>query len=439
LKVPKDKPTHVAQGVLTKSHAIWMYLDDLWRRKLITVDPLDCNEWIPAGWAPAVPQQSFDCSTWTPIAGSRRIFRATGSYRHGTGTRAISLVASIDSATVASPQRTQPWNSYLVQDIELPDRNHAVLVDTSDYLNQPPSFDVAAALTFLTNKTTPDCRKQHRDYSLPGRCGEVGDSQVVEIASLLLRSRGATPMPRYFLMGHHPWHALRQDSVRWLDRLRAEQPGFITYVSGHTHASTGTYGTDSRYHWEINVASTTDWPMQYARLSYWLPEGKPALLRLDIRASAASGHGCPYGRSTDPYRGTSARREIDYGTPNAYVTRALEVYRDVVKAAIAAVPAGVKMPSCSIKGVQTDPPVLIDLISRTATSSTDLHAKRVLLNELAQCDRTTLRELPGIRELEIDCAAWASQLEYDMNNQAARLRLPERESEVFEAIVPTEQ
>jgi hypothetical protein len=435
-KVAATEETHVDQGVLTKAHAIWMYLDHLWKRGVITADPLECNNWIPIDWKPSAHQTSFTCSTWTPKTGSHRVFRAAGTYL-GTEERSISLVASIDSATVHSRHRTQPWHSYLVQDVELPDRNHAILVDTSDYLNSPPSFDTTAALTWLKNRGSVDCWKQRRDYSLPGRCGEVGSAQIAEIEKFLLASRRAQPNLRYFLLGHHPWKALRQDSVNRLTERLTEHPGLITYLSAHFHAAASTLGTDADYHWEINIGSTTDWPMEYAKLSYWLSETNPrsSLLQVVRKAAIPDDNTCPYGGPADPGARGHDRREINYGAPDAYITRALEVYHYILRAAISSSPTAEGMQTCSIDGVQTDLSGVLHLVDKTSTApATELQRKRWLLDQVSQCDRTVLRELTGVREIEINCAAWASKLEFDTNAGAERIRFSDRDPETFQII-----
>lgn len=56
---------------------------------------------------------------------------------------------------------------------------------------------------------------------------------------------------------------------------------------------------------------------------------------------------------------------------------------------------------------------------------------RLLLDDIAACDRELLRMLPGVREQELGCAGWASKLEYDTNGASERIPLSNRAPEVF--------
>lgn len=423
--VDRHDESHVDQGVLSKAHAIWLYLHQLHARGVIATDPLDCDSWLPAGWAPSVDHPQFRCAEFSPSAGSFRVFRATGHYQLGSQQHAISLVAAIDSATVQSPQRTQPWHGYLVQDIELPGGDHAVVIDTSDYLNAPRTYSFAEALVLAENSSSDDCANVAGDTSLPGRCGEVGADQVAEISGFIRAAQDARPGTSYLLLGHHPWRGLRRDSTDRLTALVSSQAGFVTYLSGHYHEATATFGTGASDHWEVNAASILDWPMQYSQLSYWAqPEGP--VLQVDVHALARpDGAACPYGGPRDPGAHDQEQREMDYTIPEVYLARAFEAYRFL----IANLASTGRTERCVIDGTPTVLDRILEAID--GAGALDLRHRRLLLDDIATCDREVLRMIPGVSGQELGCAGWASKLEYDTNGARERIPLSDRTAEVF--------
>jgi hypothetical protein len=434
-KTDSEEPTHVEQGVLTKAHAIWMYLEHLRARGVITADPLRCDNWVPLGWKPTSAEHAFRCENFvaspdTPRADAYRVFRASGTYGTGAAARRVQVVAYIDLATAKWKQRIQAWHSFLVQDVELPDGSHAILMDTSDYLNSPPPYTAAGLRAGWENWRKHPCWSQKAHYTVPGACGEINDLQANQISALLGRSKGA----RFFLMGHHPWNELRRDSVARLLRLLTGKKEFVTYLSGHTHSATATLGSGATDHWEINVASTTDWPMEYAKISYWLAATDE--VRVEVRSAAGRrAERCPYGRSGDRNARDQERREMAYAEPEQYVDRALEAYTMVYKAAMAphreSKESEVPDVYCSINEKETALDRVPDAVAQALGGRPTLQQKRRVLDDLAQCDRLHLRNLERVRQMETDCAAWASKLESDMNRGAERMRLSDREPETF--------
>lgn len=126
------------------------------------------------------------------------------------------------------------WSTYVVQAFDLGPQHTMILIDTSVCPN--------GRLTWGRNTGTNAC---------------VGKEQLADIDALLAQAKG-----RRIVMGaHFPLDDLEDDERDALvARLTAADPQGWTYLSGHTHdALTVTAyagGVD------VNIGSTTDWPME---------------------------------------------------------------------------------------------------------------------------------------------------------------------------------
>lgn len=130
------------------------------------------------------------------------------------------------------------WNSFLVQAADVGERHTLVLIDTSVCQN------ARGGLAFLwSNAGTSSC---------------VGDAQFEAIARLLAQ----LPAGREVVFaGHFPLKGLGWQERRRLKALmRQASPQGWTYVSGHTHDAMHT--RPYRYGIDLNIGSTTDWPME---------------------------------------------------------------------------------------------------------------------------------------------------------------------------------
>src|SRR5262249_6614943 len=146
--------------------------------------------------------------------------------------------------------------------------------------------------------------------------------------------------------------------------------------------------------WEINVGSTTDWPMEYGLVRYWLGQAdkdsstdleferhRVAPLVAGFPISAA----CPTG---------DLQAELDYNTVEKYANRALHAYATLLRA----LPSGEKTLSEQEASRQRLPcskqmeciTTQIDAIQAGVTQK-DLDLKLDALSSMINFDRTVLR------------------------------------------------
>jgi hypothetical protein len=202
-------------------------------------------------------------------------------------------------------EQSRAWQAALVQDVTLADGVHVLLMDTSDYALTPPS-NYHQVFALLDAHSASSCGKLSGQMLIPGECGEIGPRQVVEALEDLMSTW--PPNTRFFVMGHHPWKDFSGSSQRALHFLR-ETPDFLAYVSAHTHDPTSPKQFDSPDPWELNIGSTTDWPMEYVSLNYQRKDenapGTP--LHVEVR-HAESAETCPYASLQRAPRGPLRRR-----------------------------------------------------------------------------------------------------------------------------------
>lgn len=148
------------------------------------------------------------------------------------------------ATTTRGADYARAWNSFLVQAVDVGPRHTVILIDTSVCQN------ARGGLAYLwSNAGTHSC---------------MGHAQFETIARLL----DQVPEDRRVIFaGHFPLKDLRGRERKRLVRLmeRANPDGW-TYVSGHTHAAF----SDTRYASgiDLNIGSTTDWPMESHALRF---------------------------------------------------------------------------------------------------------------------------------------------------------------------------
>lgn len=393
--------THVRQGTLTKTHGIWMYLNDLAARL-------------------GHPEDAENISSWkkTPDGEWYR-YALHGEFSYEDKTIEVSaraLIAALDPAE-RKHEKSRAWQASLVQDVTLPDGTHVLLIDTSDYAVTPPTS--VWQLRGLWSALTKGCWELSDQLLLPGKCGEVESSQVDEIRSLMA---DWAPGTRFFVMGHHPWDSLSASSRRLLHQQLRTHPGFMTYVSGHVHTPAATRTGDSTHPWEVNIGSTTDWPMEYSRLHYWPDEPVSAGTPLHVEVSyARAPTQCPYA-SDD-----RAQSEVSYGTNEKYTAIALQAYEAILEELSSRGEGGEALKKvlnrindsqrrCTSLRAQYDEPSHeprwdVQRIPILRDLESCVNEQRLLLAELIKIDRIKLRLNPHIFDIEMSCAVWASALE----------------------------
>lgn len=365
--------THVEQRTLTKTHAVWMYLGDLATR------------------VGAAPERSpWIGDNWKLLGEHRRQYTLDAALDLDGAPVAVSVRAQIAELTPKEKghEQSRAWQAMVVQDVTLPDKVHVLLIDTTDYAWTPPTSPWQLRAIY-EQRFRDTCRSSNAKLSLPGKCGEVGPDQVALIRELM---KTWAPGTRFLVMGHHPWASLRATSAEALAFLLTE-PGFMTYVSAHTHQPASTRDYDAVRPWEINVGSMTDWPMEYARLQYWPTDdsapGTALRLEIDHAETAAL---CPYESNAQ------AHAEVRYDDAEAYTSRALDVY-DATLATLSHAEW-----RAQIAAVRRRP----------------LDDQRALLARLIAFDREVLQDSTQLRAIEAACAIWASAVECTKDDCAAR-------------------
>lgn len=390
----------IDQGTLTKTHAVWLYLDDLRERRILTKDALDAAQW--------------ESTTDRPRAGKTRnirVFRDTGFYVSQGHRYSVRVVAAIPLLTPGD--EPSAWKAYVLQDVELPGNTHALLIDTTDYLNMPPSGLRGASA--LLQKVT-GCRHSLSANSTPGICGEVNDHQINEAMSLV---RKWDKEQRFFVLGHHSWEFFRANSITRLKCLTHDDR-FVTYISGHTHKPSATVGYENSDQWELNVGSTTDWPMEYARIQYWRPEQSQERwtdLRVDVRALASTVVSLPSDAAC-PAKDLEA--ELDYDSIEKYANRALHVYTKILEATplseqiVLEAAAKQQHMVCSTRN-ECFANHIASANAALGLGQDDLGQKLDELALLIKFDRSVLRKSNWVRRAELSCAVAASWREFRKN------------------------
>jgi hypothetical protein len=402
--------SNIEQGTATKAVALLMYLDALERFQGIKLSP---SPWNRKAW-----QAEKDAELGT--GGNRWVYRGTATYLAPSNVELrYSIVASMGQNTYkpephasskenAKRQDTgsRSWAGYLFQDVELPGGAHVFLLDTSDFA-VPPNLE-------------------RNICKLPGKCGRVGAHQLAELTKA---ANGATSKQRgYFIAGHHHWGGLSISAAAAL-RPFVKRTGFITYLSGHTHAATSSVGymavpsqEDSRvdldYDWEINTASITDTPMEFTKLHYWKATNtQKRRLEVDVRKVRDLFPGRCFLVDVDSEAAEGeADAEMNYGSTKKRVRRGLGIYLRLFQR----LNDGIGL-SDDCDSVCTTNKLKAMLLPRYRPGRIRLRVPfvlddaRVLLRDLIFRDRTRLRTQSKVTQMEASCAIWASDLEGKKN------------------------
>jgi hypothetical protein len=341
--------------------------------------------------------------------------------------------------------RAAPWRSFVVQAVDLTDRSvpdpvlevHALLLDSCQYQRRPglipngwQSWPLALNVGF-TAEMLPDQLR------------------------VLRRWIDTAPAGRSFMMmSHHPFddYAPRtRASVGWLWR---ESPVGLL-VTGHTHAGYFAYhdlgGAEDEL--ELNLGSTTDWPMEWRVLSAHVHlERREVYLRTarrtlveELRARGGFfeiGWEVPLD-APDDYRQYKVGRAgtdllFDFYLAHHLVPPWLPPPRVVANDAAKATEAQVKdtllwtylrllstFPTDPAAGGPrwpagcADDAAVVERICRAAAAGTEFDQKVELLAELAQFERSRASRDPATgaptdaarRRFKISQAAWASRYE----------------------------
>jgi hypothetical protein len=389
--------THTEQKSLSKATAVLMYLDSLWRRGVLRADPLQIDSWSP-------PDTISDRGN---ESAGMMFYRAEGQYTLGKQTLPIQIHASV-TIPPSKIRDDYQWRAHVVQDVQLPDGTHALLLDTSDPSFTPPSkyrylFPKASKQLDLLPKEWQQLQNSCHSTSkitFPGVCGEISSLQRASVASFMKRW---SPGTRFFVMGHHPLESFRLSSERGLQGL-FQVHGFISYISGHTHYPASTAPALGAPNWEINIGSTTDWPIHYSIVSYWNTTSSHRL-QVDIRVPQTLAQ-CPY---------SDTEYELDYGNVHKYVARALSAYqrlfkwmRDNVSIAELDDPSRISKFTCRAQGCVAH----FEHSVSDALATRDIYKRRRALAEVVQYDRDVLRSSVNIRDVQAACAMWASQQDF---------------------------
>ena len=207
-------------------------------------------------------------------------------------------------------------------------------------------------------------------------------------------------------MGHHDWQSISVIGASNLKDLMSDE-NFMTYISGHMHYPTTTVGFGAGEQWELNVASITDWPMQFARVAYWAGHGYVDINVRSLPITPTPGT-CAYS--------TESREEMDYGTVEKYVLRSLTIYEHMLGYATSL--------RCDSGAQERYPQAeqYLDEVRRVAQPSVDDKERRRVLASAIEYDRVVLGLDPDIVRRETDCALWASHLE-GAKNKYPRMKL----------------
>lgn len=148
---------------------------------------------------------------------------------------------SIDS-TPRSSSLLSVYESYIVQQVDLSRKHRLFIIDTSVIEIASGGFGYAKNA---------------------GTNARIGREQIGTLKRLLDNTPAET---RVTLAGHFPLNKLEKAERMELLDLLAPFPGW-NYLSGHSHYSKAPHrGFDWGTGYEVNVASTTDWPMAANRI-----------------------------------------------------------------------------------------------------------------------------------------------------------------------------
>ena len=188
--------------------------------------------WL-AWYAAALHRQGVEFSSWGA--------REQGGLIEGSGTLSNGTRVDVKGWWVSPTKDFLPeaGKSFVVQRAVLPNNITIVILDTSVAGNE------------IGNARRP--------WQYAGKRGRIGEEQLAVVKAMLAGSTRPT-----ILAGHMPLEYLEQHERNELLAIM-KQHGVTTYVSAHTHQSPSIRNDESVQ--EINVGSTTDWPMSLSAIA----------------------------------------------------------------------------------------------------------------------------------------------------------------------------
>lgn len=361
---PKNK-TYANYNAMSKATAVALYLVGLQRRGLITFDPLrNC-----------LPKQSDGC--WSRQADDYWHFTTNFELPLRNAKLPVKLEAVVSSADVG--EGDDEWDAYLLQDALIPSRKtHVILVDTSDYESRPTSHIKTATARCWVNGRC----------NVPGTIGNVAQAQVGTIMSWIDGAQNSGE--DFFLMGHHNWDSLSDQTIGRLKKAENSM-SFITYVSGHEHDPTSKVKAEgAREDWEVNVASVTDYPQQFAAIAYepTIDQNVKAT-RLEVTAHDVA--------STQP---ASAKCEIDY-SPNEQTCYFGDDYHRQVR----------EITKLTIERLLKEPALIGGGCDRKCLEAKYKKLDSLKISEVTQFVRDTLMQSDWVKGQAFACAVQAARIE----------------------------
>lgn len=205
--------------------------------------PLNKGQWL-ARYAASLQPAGF---SWRPAEADAEGLRLVAGVAEGSALAALDYVAlgrwyppRKDHRFTGGWDLQRVWKSYLVQAFDLGDSHRVILFDSS------VCEDARGGLKFKeSNAGTHAC---------------IGEEQLADIRALAATDR------RLVIGAHYPFEGFtpreRDDLVAAITQRRPDW----TYVSAHTHSPRAPeqHGRG----WELNIGSTTDWPMEASLLTF---------------------------------------------------------------------------------------------------------------------------------------------------------------------------
>ncbi|MBI9078016.1 MAG: metallophosphoesterase [Desulfatibacillum sp.] len=145
------------------------------------------------------------------------------------------------------------WKSFIVQELVIPTQSQGpltmVLMDTTNYTKRPSLRSGLLDFTDGFEKVNA------------GLHGAISQEQCKAIMTILQNRKN--PNSSYILAGHHPFNELTKKTKKMINEL-SSYPGFITYISAHTHDPIEAYQScDHKLKFpEFNIGSITDTPQR---------------------------------------------------------------------------------------------------------------------------------------------------------------------------------
>lgn len=147
---------------------------------------------------------------------------------------------------------TDTYNSFLVQAVDVGDSHRLILVDT-------------AACAFFERR--PHQRWPRFKWQNAGTTACLQERQR-KLIQELVEHNGDKDGRKIIFAGHHPLNTIqKRDREAFVELMKTASGPDWTYISAHTHHDLSTTPQRGGAR-EINIGSTTDWPMSASRISF---------------------------------------------------------------------------------------------------------------------------------------------------------------------------